>query len=334
MSVERPFFGPGLSRKAAPVLSRGIGLLVLSVVTLMGGLSDPTLAESWRSARPMETARSNSGIAVHGGEIYVAGGASVLGPRDVFEVFDPYSDSWRPLPALPMGLERFGMATLGNKIYISGGYGEEALEPRNELWVFDVATSRWTQGPDLPSPRAGHTMVALGTKLYVIGGLGAGTAPVLIFDQTSQSWETSPWRLPTARGDLVAVTDGKSRIYVVGGRTDKGPVARADMLDVAQGDWTRLNDMPRARAGHTVALIRGQLHVTGGVAKEALKTYAEHDVLDLAGGRWTSATPLPTPRHGLVSATIDDRWYVIGGGAGAGFFTVFTEAGSVEIYEP
>ncbi len=329
---------PTLTARRAPCVARLCATLMLLLPWLTFGA--PAHADgSWRSSRPMETARSNSGSAVLDGEIYVAGGASVLGPRDVFEAFDPYSEIWRPLPAMPGGRERFGMAALNGRIYLTGGYGKESLAPRSDLWIYDANTGRWLSGPAMPDARAGHAMVAAAGRLYVLGGLGAdggsdAMAPVLTFDPRSGTWERTAWRLPAARGDLVAVSDGRNAIYAVGGRTQGGPVARVDQLDIASGSWTRLPDMPRARSGHTATWLGGRLHVTGGVAAEALKTLDAHDVYDPKRGRWIRAAPLPTPRHGLASATIGGRWFVIGGGAGAGFFTVFTEAGAVEIYEP
>ncbi len=322
---------PDRLARMTSMLGKTLGAAALAI--LLAGV--PALAQdgSWRSTRAMDTARSNAAVAVHEGEIYVAGGASVIGPRDAFEVFDPRGEIWRPLAALPEGRERFGMAALGGTLYLSGGYEKEALEETADLWIYDTADNSWRRGPDMPAARAGHTMVTVEGRLYVIGGLGGDAARIFAFDPAAETWETMGWRLPEPRADLAAVVQNGA-VYVIGGMSASGQSARMDRLDPQSGRWQAMAAMPRARSGHTAAILRGRLHVAGGVAPQALKTYAEHDVYDLATGRWSTAAPLPTPRHGLVSASLNDKWYVIGGGSGAGFFTVFTEAGAVEVFEP
>jgi hypothetical protein len=36
----------------------------------------------------------------------------------------------------------------------------------------------------------------------------------------------------------------------------------------------------------------------------------------------------------MAAETAGGRWYLIGGGSGSGFFTVFTEADVVEVFDP
>ncbi len=309
-------------------------VLALSLILHAFVFTGPAQADgSWRSARPMETARSQSGIAVVSGEIYVAGGASVLGPRDAFEVFDPIGEIWRPLPAMPEGREQLAMAPLGSAVVLSGGLGKEDTQETVDVWQFNTATGRWQGLPDLPLARAGHAMVQVDGRLYVLGGSGPDAQAVFVFDSTQGAWSRAPWRLPKPLIDLAAVADG-NRIYILGGRNSEGPLRTAGVVDAQTGSWRDLPAMPRPRAGHTAVIMNGRLHVTGGVARESLKTWAEHDVFDVRANRWTAASPLPTPRQGLVSAAVNGRWYVVGGGSGAGVFTVFTEAGVVEVYEP
>ncbi len=288
---------------------------------------------AWRTSRPMETARSDAAAAVLDNEIYVAGGSSVIGPRDAFEAYDPFAEIWRPLPALPEGRERFGMAALGGLLYLTGGYEKESLQETSDLWIYDPVTSQWREGPGMPAARAGHALVAALGKLYVFGGTGDDVGEVLIYDPATSKWSIAPYRMPAPRAGLAAVADG-GMVYLIGGLDAGGHSARIDRLDTVTGTFSTAKSMPQARSGHTAGLIQGRIHITGGVSEQSLKTFSDHDVLDPATGRWSKASPLPTPRHGLVSATVNDRWYVIGGGSGAGFFTVFTEADVVEVFEP
>jgi hypothetical protein len=81
-------------------------------------------------------------------------------------------------------------------------------------------------------------------------------------------------------------------------------------------------------------VLAGRIHVTGGESLSPLKTFSAHDIFNPATGQWTTGPKLPSPRQGLVSGAVNGRWFVIGGGVGAGFFSVFTPADVVEVYDP
>ncbi|MFP4004544.1 MAG: Kelch repeat-containing protein, partial [Alphaproteobacteria bacterium] len=146
------------------------------------------------------------------------------------------------------------------------------------------------------------------------------------------SWGVAPFRLPSPRAGLAAAyLDG--RIYVAGGGSG-GNAARLDILDLETGSWRRGAPLPGGRSGLAMAVVGDRLHVVGGASIEDLQTYDSHFAYDPAEDRWTALAPMPTPRHGMASAQVDGRLYVLGGGSGAGFFTVFTGADVVEMYDP
>jgi N-acetylneuraminic acid mutarotase len=304
------------------------------ILTLVGGMVPAWADGAWRAARPMETGRAGAAAAVLDSQIYVAGGSSVIGPRNAFEVFDPNGEFWRPLPALPEAREQAAMASARGALYLTGGYEKESLEPSDDLWIYDAETGDWREGKPMPAGRGAHKLITAGGRLFVIGGEGPDAARVFAYDPGADQWSTMSWRLSEPRADVAAASDGASTIYVLGGKTARGETKRAERVNTATGKWQRLADLPLARSGHTAVLLDNRLHVTGGVSGETLKTYSDHNVLDLRSGKWTGAEPLPTPRRGLVSAAVNGRWYVIGGGSGAGFFTVFTEADVVEVFVP
>lgn len=297
--------------------------------------SAPSAAGTWSSRRPMEIARSHMGGAVLDGEVYVAGGTGILGPIAAFEAYDPVADHWRPLPSLPAGRQQFGMAAFDGRIVVTGGFQEDTpSEESAQMWVYDPRTTQWTQGPGMPDGRAGHTLVAVEDRLYVIGGVGKGAERIFVYHLKSRSWSVAPLRLPSARTGLAAAyLDG--RIYVAGGRSENGKnSARLDILDLKSSIWRRGAKLPGARAGLTMAAIGGRLHIAGGSSLEEMRTYADHFSYDPGNDRWRREASMPTPRHSMISAQLDGRWYVMGGGSGVGFFTVFTDADVVEMYDP
>ena len=306
-------------------------VLALSMTLGLGAAS----ADAWRDGRPMEGARTQVQAVSVSGEIYVAGGSSILGPRDEFEVYDPIADHWRAMPAMPKGREMFGMAALGPVIYVAGGVIAGDL-PRatNEAWAFDTRNSLWRRAPNLPAKRVGLALASSGGAIYAVGGTGDGAERVLVLEQNGSDWEPVGDALsPKRSGHAVAVNG--SRIFIVGGRSADGALlSSVGVFDTKTGKWRSLPAMPKAAMSLAADFIDGQLHVVGGMVPSERRTLADHYALDVGSGSWKRLAPLPTPRQGLSSAAINNEWYVIGGGSGSGAYTVFTASDAVEVWRP
>ncbi|MEX0839677.1 MAG: kelch repeat-containing protein [Parvibaculum sp.] len=334
---------------------RGAIRLWLSGFLLAAGFclaTAPASAEGWRDGTPMTTARAFAGAALLGDDLYVVGGDSTAGPRNVAEIYDIRGNIWRAAVALPVGLQHFGMAQLNGRLYIAGGheapvqsrigstalFGESASPdvPANggdtaNVWVFDPNIGSWLSGPSMPAARAGHGLVAVDGKLYALGGRGEGASRVFVYDPARDRWSVSGSPMPSPRvAAAYAVADGL--IYAIGGLNGGAASARVDIFNPSNGSWRSGSSLPEPRAGHVAAVLDGRLHVTGGEQRRPLRTYGDHFVLDLAGTAWQRATSMPTPRHGAVAAATGGRFIVVGGSPGAGVYTVFTESDMVDIY--
>lgn len=306
----------------------------LLVGFLVFGAMPAVQAEGWSDHRRLEVARSHLSATTFNGEIYVAGGAGLIGPQDVFELYDPIADFWVPLPSLPGGREQFGMTSAAGRIYMSGGFTAEANGGAgDDFWSFDPNQLIWQAEPKMPGARAGHTLAAAGNSLYVIGGSGGGTSSTLVFDVETRKWRTIG-AIPGARSGVSSITIG-NKIYVLGGLSNNGQVSRrVDILNASSETWSRGPDMPKARAGAALGLLNGEIHVAGGATFNPRQTHADHFILNPSTGAWRNGLRLPTPRYAGAGATIGDRWFVMGGGAGSGLFVLFTAVDAVESYGP
>jgi N-acetylneuraminic acid mutarotase len=306
-------------------------------MVLAAGVASATLsqsfADSWHEAAPMESARAQVRAAVVGGEIYVAGGSTLKGQSDVFEVYDPVSDHWHALQSMPDGREQFGMAAIDSLVYIAGGLSSwNKGQPTSSVYSFDTATGVWQRRADLPDTRAGLTLSAVGRALFAVGGRGADAGRVYRYDPQADKWTAVGSGMPDPRtGHAVAV--GGTKIYVVGGRSLEGhPLARVDVFDTETNKWSTGAALPSSVVAATADFIGDKLHVAGGTSPEARRTLTSHWLLQ--AGKWTAVKPMPTARQALTSASVGDRWYLIGGGSGDGVLAVFTESDSVEVYTP
>ena len=310
-------------------VATAIGSLGLVLSLLQGSAN----AGTWDDGRPMESARVQVQAAAVSGEVYVAGGVSILGPQDDFEVYDPIADHWRSLPALPQGRELFGMAALGTDIYVVGGVVKDTgLRSTSDAWVFDTQRGQWRRGVALPEARSGLVIGSVNGTLYAIGGRGKGADRVLRLD--GDSWVATGNALSPARqGHAVAVNGTK--IYVLGGQTIDGKLlSRVDFFDTATGKWSAGPKLPKALTAATATFIGADLHLAGGMIPAKRKTLSDHYVLASGGGQWAKEASLPTARQGLASAAINNQWFVIGGGSGSGAYTVFTASDAVDVYRP
>ena len=281
----------------------------------------------------MESARTQVRSAVVGGEIYVAGGSTITGQSDVFEVYDPIANHWHALQSMPDGRELFGMAGLGLSVYIAGGLSSWSKgKPTATVYAFDTKNGSWKKRADLPEARAGLSLIAAGNALYAIGGRGTSASSVYRYNPDTDQWSTLKAALPETRTGHAYAVKGE-RIFVMGGRSLSGQaLTRVDILDTKSGTWTSGPGLPNAIVSATADFVGERLHIAGGTAPLAHRTLTSHWALD--SGKWISAKALRTARQGLTSATVDGKWYVMGGGAGDGALAVFTETDAVEIYTP
>jgi hypothetical protein len=95
--------------------------------TSLHDVYDPA-TDSWQSAAPLPTARSNGAAVYYGGLILYAGGEckkpNPKGGGETFsenEAFDPKTNRWLILAPLPAGHQGFGAAAIGQYAYFAAG---------------------------------------------------------------------------------------------------------------------------------------------------------------------------------------------------------------------
>jgi N-acetylneuraminic acid mutarotase len=180
--------------------------------------------------------------------------------------------------------EAQGLAVNG-KLYSFGGFDSQksCCTPTKRAYVFDPVTPAWSPIADMPAMGSGtlpggltHAGVTTdGTNIYFAGGYTANAAG------TGQIFGTKEvWRYSTA-----------------------------------SNTYSKLVDLPIARAAGQLEYSGGKLHYFGGTNLARTQDVGDHYVLNLnnqAAG-WATAAPLPNPRHHLGSAALGTKIYAIGG---------------------
>ncbi|HET9404062.1 MAG TPA: hypothetical protein VFO57_05740 [Burkholderiales bacterium] len=218
--------------------------------------------DAWRALAPMPTKRGSSNAVVHGGKVYVIGGASMHpGSKDAFvhparphralgttEVYDPATNTWEARSPMPTARNHAAAGMANNKIYVIGG-------------------------------RVG--------AVFITGG-GRGVDLVEEYDPATNQWGRLQAPMPTARSAVAWGTYG-GKIYVAGGEAQDSRMLSTfravEAFDAAKNTWTSLPPMRSPRHGLAGAFVGSRLHLVSGDAQSALsgaETHVEyHDVLEL-----------------------------------------------------
>jgi len=325
-----------------PVIALALACALTTPVTAQDAEASAMLADSgltlsgpWRIGPRLDQARAGLAAAELEGRIYAAGGAGLVDPRDDLEVFEPQMRGWRALKPMPVGLERFGMTAAEGRIYVAGGYAAEAEDgaaPIAQVWSYDPEMDVWRGETDLPGPRASLSLVTVADQIYALGGED-GAPGLFVFDLESRVWNAADAPLEINRRDAAAVVLNEE-IWLIGGARDGQASARVDVYHTVSQTWRRGPDLPSPRAGHSAAVLDGDIHVFGGRSADMRRTLASHLTLKAQAEAWDALSDMPAARTEAGAATVDGAVWLIGGGAGAGFFAPFTAIDAVDIFSP
>jgi hypothetical protein len=191
---------------------------------------------------PAGRGRAAHGVAVHNGQIYVAGGLidGHYGTAvSYFDRYDPATGVWTTLPNMPRVRDHFHAAVVGNKLYAMGG--------RN-------------------SP---------------VSLLGALIPQIDVFDFTTGTWSTLPFAIPTQRAGAGTVVVG-NEVIILGGETPTGVVPAVEAYDTVAGTWRALPPMLTPRHGMQAAVCKGGIYVAGGSTAPTNNPSSVNEVLKLA----------------------------------------------------
>jgi len=297
--------------------------LLLSVPSAVD--AQTTGAGEWSIPMHLTADRSEIGVAVVNGKVYVAGG-NALGRQDspLFQELDLATGRWRDLAPMPKGSSHLVMATLNGKIYLAGGFTANVhRNPLDQFIEYDPATNRWRELAPLSSPRGAVGLAAIGGMIHAIGGRapdGNVVATHEVYNPMTNSWGPKA-PLPVARDHLgIAVLDGE--IHVFGGRkgatTDR--VAQHDVYDPTTGQWRQAAPLITPRSAGAFVVYRGLIVYAGGECKDpmARATFDEVEAYDPKTDRWTSLAKHPTGFHAAAAFASGPNAYIVGGNAGCG----------------
>jgi N-acetylneuraminic acid mutarotase len=149
--------------------------------------------------------------------------------------------------------------------------------------------------------------------MYVPGGLtveGEATSVVEAYNLTRQEWiQVAPMPQPVY---AYALTIHRNRLYLFGGRDNRGYVNLSWVYDPDQDSWKEGRPMPTRRAYAGAAALGPRVFVVGGY--DGQRELSTCEFYRPADDRWERCEPMTQPRGGLGLAAVANRLYAVGGG--------------------
>lgn len=249
-------------------------------------------SDTWRAIAPLPIAVNHPNAAAVNGRIYLLGGLVDTEEPPIAEadwittgksyVYDPDANVWTEVASMPNGTERGSsvVGVHGEMIYLAGGMtvlNRDYQDASTTVTAFNTTSLQWQRVPsiaaNLPEGRQHAAGTVFRDTLYVVGGRWYERTNVRdtvfslnLLDQTA-GWQTSPSRMPTARGGLAGGAVGHS-FFAFGGECDpnttNGVFPQAESYDLVSGVWTKLKDMQVPRHGTAAVSVGNRIYIPGG----------------------------------------------------------------------
>ena len=173
---------------------------------------------------PMPIPRTEVGVAVIDGKLYVVGGRDFnYALSSAVAAYDPATDAWTTLAPLPEAVSTSNVAVLNGLLYVVGGFtntgqGGCCAGIVATVRSYDPKTNAWTTRAPLPKVALGSATVVDGVLVFV-GGLNGD---IYSYEPQTNAWSTragtkSDFSSYTADavGGLIYFSDGTSQVLAL-----------------------------------------------------------------------------------------------------------------------
>lgn len=205
-------------------------------------------------------------------------------------------------------------------------------ESSTTIDIYDIENDSWRSLTDINPYSFNHFQAVYYQGLiWVIGAFDTNDFPnetpasnIWMFDPVNEIWIEGPEIPENRRRGSAGLVEYRGKFYIVGGNTDGhdgGYVNYFDSYDPETGEWTVLDDAPRARDHFFAATIGNKLYAvsgrqSGGPEGTFAPVLPEVDVYDFNSQTWSTlpdSLDLPTPRAAAVVNNYLGKLIVAGG---------------------
>jgi len=188
-----------------------------------------------------------------------------------------------------------------------------------------VPSGQWLGNVSVPAGVWGNGVAQLNdgrVAIFAVCGnkecLHLATQKTWVFDPRSGKLSDGPSMAIAQLNPAVAVFNNGADVMIAGGRNNSGPIASAEILDLATGAFHPIAAMHSHHDQGTATDIGGgRVLVTGGWTSFSTGTYAATataEVFDITTGSWTTVKPMSVPRARATATRLQDGEVLVAGG--------------------
>lgn len=204
---------------------------------------------------------------------------------------------------------------------LTGSLGDIVTTASAEIYHPDAGTWSLTNSMSTPRSRFTATLLSNG-KVLVAGGSNTGfaTASSELYDFQTGLWiPTGDMHIPRLYHTATLLSDGQ--VLVTGGQSagdgnDNFVEKTAEIYDPNTGTWTVVDQLSKARYGHTATLLPdGTVLIVGGAGPRGDLVYTVRaEVFDLHSGLWKNVDSITTPRGFHTAVLLNSGNVLVAGG--------------------
>jgi galactose oxidase-like protein len=244
------------------------------------------------------------------------------------------------IPPMPAAVSSNAVASLksGLQLFSMMGVGPRKTwdDITNQVYVLSLSSGKWSDGRPVPGVVGRLDATAIGVKGqvflfggYVVDGQGQELSipDVNVYVPGDQRWYRGE-DIPVAVDSAVIGVNRDRYIYLVGGRSQKGPVNNVQVYDVDKNTWSQATPLPGTPVfGHAGGLAEDTIvYVDGATTNSAASPryiavegcwMGKIDRKDPNKIEWSKLTAHPGPAHFAIAAGASEgrKIYFSGGTA-------------------
>ena len=206
----------------------------------------------------------NSGYAIVGSKVYIAGGRAGSGGDKVALVYAALTDTFTQLPDMVISRKTQGpVFVLSGSLYVGGGEydNNEARLSKISLTDAGLTTGSWSVDP-VPIHRSriyDATAVVVGERVYIAGGR-YNSGSLISWAANDPSWNTSYAGLNVPR-QKHCVVYCRGSLWAIGGHSSMDSV---EMYDFLNDQWIVKSPLPVGKSYPSCHCFQSNIIVVGG----------------------------------------------------------------------
>nr|XP_023695278.1 kelch-like protein 33 [Paramormyrops kingsleyae] len=265
----------------------------------------------WRLLGEMpDSARFRHGLAVLGGQVYIAGGCDYYAKGDTLKSayrYDPVQNTWQRLADMHEFRSNFSLVVRGEKLYAMGG-DKEINTNLATVECYCPDKNHWSFAHPLDQASSGYAATVWEGEIFISGGFNCKyqcLVSMFLYHPERGTTYLSDMSQDRAEHCMEKLT---CRLYVAGGvcnlRKFYTDQLFCESYDPMTDCWSSIPSLPIPHVGAASAVLEGKVYILGGYSQEDYSESALLHRYDPASLRWENMGRMPGPKTDIRACVL------------------------------